>query len=202
MPVRARSTSSATLVLGQGWLLDVCVTDLDGCPVADTITFTVTDPAEATSVPTVETVAGETGRYRAVYVPAEMGRFVAVAAGALYGAVAFTAWVGEISTGADLPDITELDAYLGTNGATSDELQEALDAEAQAQRDRCTIPAVYPDSLRSALLRRCARHLAMKRIPLAVIPGSGDAEAGPTMPPGRDPEVRRLEAPYPKLGMG
>lgn len=200
MTVRARSMSSVTLILGQGWLLDVCVTDLDGDPVADTIVFTVTDPQEATSEPVVEQVAGETGRYRTVFTPDETGRFVAVAAGALYGAAAFTAWVGEISTEATFPTIDDVDVYLGTNSASDADLLEALDAEADAQRAVCRIPAVYTADLRSALLRRCARHLAMKRIPLAMF--QGDAETGPAVVPGRDPEVRRFEAPYRRLGMG
>lgn len=198
MTVRARSRNSARLALGDVWPIEVCVTDADGCPAADTVVVTVIDPDEATTVPDVEELTG-VGRYRAVYTPATTGRWVATAVGA-YGATSFTAWVVDVVTGLQLPDITELDEYLGTNAATDAQLQEALDAEAAAQRNTCRIPAAYEADLRSALLRRCARHLAMMRIPLAMF--SGDAEAGPVIVPGRDPEVRRLEGPWRKLSMG
>lgn len=198
MTVTAVSTTSATLVLGQQWLLDVSVTDVDGCPVADTVVFSVTDPEQADTTSSTETV--ETGRYRTVVTPVTEGRYVAVAAGAAYGAAAFTAWVQAVSDAVDFPDVTELDSYLGTNGATTDELQEALDAQGAAQRADCRIPPVYGADLRSALLRRCARHLALKRIPLAVL--QGDAENGPTTLPRNDPMVRDFERNYRKLTMG
>jgi hypothetical protein len=45
-----------------------------------------------------------------------------------------------------------------------------------------------------------ARNLAMRGLPVAVL--RGDGEAGDTILPGRDPEVRRFEAPYRRLKMG
>jgi hypothetical protein len=201
MPIRLRSRASSTLALGQEWILDVRVTDGEGCPVADTLTFTVTDPDEQETVlDAADQVSTSTGLYRVPYLPDATGRYVARVEAAEHGAAAFTAWVQAITTGAQLPDISELDTYLGANGASDDELQEALDAQAAAQRARCRMPATYDADLRSALLRRCARHLALKRIPLAML--GADSEAGPTTVPGRDPLVRELEGPWLKLGMG
>lgn len=193
------SPSSATLILGQPWTLDVRVTDPDGDAAADTVVATVTLPDDSTDTAVITDVS--TGHYRASYTPADVGRYIATVTGDLYGAAAVTVWVADVVTGTQLPDISELDAYLGTNNATDDELQEALDAEAAAQRRVCRMPATYDADLRSALLRRAARHLAMKRLTLAIFP-SGDSEAGPTIVPGKDPEVRRLEAPYRKMIMG
>lgn len=104
--------------------------------------------------------------------------------------------------------LEQLDAYLGGEDGhsfTDEELQGALDAETAAQAARCRLPdpvSADPVSadLDEALKRRCARNLAMRRIPLAV--PQGDAESGPTIIPGNDPEVRRLEAPYRKRKVG
>lgn len=103
-----------------------------------------------------------------------------------------------------MADVTveDLMLYLGDTASRLSEetLTEALAAEEAAQAARCTIPDPYPDDLGEALKRRVARNLAMRGIPLAVL--QGDAEFGSTVLPGRDPEVRRLEAPYPRLTVG
>lgn len=96
------------------------------------------------------------------------------------------------------PVAADVAEYLGDNNSwTDEEVQAALDAESAAQRAVCRVRGVYPADLREALLRRVARNLAMRRLPLAM--PQGDAAAGGAVLPGRDPEVRRLEAPYRRL---
>lgn len=90
--------------------------------------------------------------------------------------------------------------YLGENSWTDAEIQDALDAETVVQRGVCRVPATYPDNLRQALMRRVAVNLARRKLPLMVL--RGDAEAGNTVPPSRDSEVRRLEAPNRRLKVG
>lgn len=100
-----------------------------------------------------------------------------------------------------MPTVAEVMTYLGDAAAQwgNADVQGALDAEQAAQARVCRI-ASYSNDLREALLRRVQRNLAMRALPLAVL--QGDPEAGSTVLPGRDPEVRRLEAPYRKVVMG
>ncbi len=198
MGVEAISDTSVLLPVGGQWLIDVCVTDLDGVAVDDPPSVVVTLPDGTAANPTVETVT--TGRYRAVYVPAVAGRFVARAATA-DDVADFAAHALAVTAGTGMPAAADVVAYLGATSYTLDEIQDALDAEAAAQRHRCRVGAVYPPDLRQALLRRVHRNLALRQLPLAVL--QGDAEAGSnTVLPGRDPEVRRLEAPHRKLVVG
>lgn len=198
MTVKARSATSAILAKGDAWVIDVRVYDTDGAAVDDTLTVTVTDPNGVTSTPTLS--PGDTGRYTATVVVDAADRWIAQATSATYGRCSFTALVADATPAAQMPSLVDLDDYLGSHKATDDELEEALAAETWNQARMCRIPAEYTPDLRSALLRRCARHLAMKRIPLAVL--QGDAETGSTVPPSRDSEVRRFEGPYRRLVMG
>ena len=197
MGVEAISDTSVLLPVGGQWLIYVAVTDLDGVLVGTVPTVVVTLPDNTTSNPTVETV--ETGRYRAVHTAATAGRYVALASAG--GDVAgFAAHALAVTAGSGMPDVPAVVAYLGPTSHTTEEIQSALDAEADDQRSRCRVAAVYPPALREALLRRVARNLEMRKMPLAVL--QGDAEVGSTMLPFRDPEVRRLEGPHRKLKMG
>lgn len=90
--------------------------------------------------------------------------------------------------------------YLGSNSWTDAEIQDALDTEIRAQRSVCHVPAEYPATLFEAVMRRVACNLARRKLPLMVL--RGDAEAGSTMPPSRDSEVRRLEAGHRRLKVG
>lgn len=106
----------------------------------------------------------------------------------------------------ELADYTDLDAYLGGAGKHSwsdDELQEAIDIEAAAQRRVCRIPAGgdAPD-LKAALLRRGARFLDMKRQQTEGGGDSNDFEPPARIPLGRDQEIRRYEAPWRKVVAG
>jgi hypothetical protein len=196
--IKARSNASADLPVGDVWVIDVRVTDADGCYTSDTVTVTVTLPAGGTATPTVSDLGS--GRYRAEYTVGSTGRYVARVVGSVYGATDFTAYVSATVAGTAMPDITDLDAYLKTNSYTDDELQDALDAEAAAQRRACKVPAAYSADLRRALLRRAARALALMRINLDT---EVDGETGRlVVPPGLDREIRRYEAPYRRLGVG
>lgn len=106
-------------------------------------------------------------------------------------------WIDPLPAPNDVPDLAAVMKYLREFGDSwqPEDVAGALAAEAAAQRADCSIPAVYPANLGEALKRRVLRNLAMRQQPLAVL--LGDAEAGSnTVLPGRDPEVRRLEAPY------
>ncbi|MFC6156151.1 hypothetical protein [Kribbella jiaozuonensis] len=110
-----------------------------------------------------------------------------------------------------LPTLAELKAYLG--GATGfsearwtdPALQSVLDAETAAQGRVCRLPADpedYPDDLAAALLRRCQRAIEMRSQPLAVLQDNDEFGSSTVVLPGRDPEVRRLEAPFRRLVVG
>lgn len=102
------------------------------------------------------------------------------------------------------PTIPDLRIYLGQSSYSDDQLEQALAAESATQRRTVRVPAdpdaVWDADLTEALMRRVARNLAMRGIPLAMF--AGDAELGGLIPPNRDPEVRRLEGPLRKLKVG
>lgn len=101
------------------------------------------------------------------------------------------------------PNAADVEVYLGPTSYTSTQIDAALTAELAAQTRVCRTPpadAAWPDDLAEALKRRVARNLAMRGIPLAMF--QGDADGGPLIPPGRDPEVRRLEGPHRRLPVG
>jgi hypothetical protein len=201
MGVRALSSTSVDLPISGVWALVVAVTDSDGCPADVVPTVTVTLPGGSTTTPAAEEVTA--GVYRAEYVVGTPGRYVARVVTPANGAADFTAWATATVAGTAMPDLDAAKTYLQIDPLDTtqdDEITEALDAEAAAQRSVCRVPAAYPADLREALLRRVARNLALRRLPLMVL--RGDAEAGDTVLPGRDPEVRRLEAPHRKLRMG
>ena len=198
MAVLALSSSSVTLPIGGVWELTVRVLDADGDISTTAPTVTVTLPGGSTTSPTADDVGS--GAFRALYTVGTAGRYVARVVAAGYGAADFAAYVSATVAEAGMPTFTDLDDYLGDHSWTDDELTDALNAEAAAQRAACRVAAVYPDDLRQALLRRAQRNLAMRRLPLAVL--QGDADLGPAVLPGRDPEVRRLEAPHRKLPIG
>ena len=199
MGVRAVSASSVLLPVGGQWLIEVETTDLDGQLVdaAPTVAVTRPDGTAVTPAPTAAPVTA--GRYRATYTIAAPGRHIAlVTAG---GDVAdFAAHALAVTAGNGMPDVPSVVAYLGETSHTEEEIGDALDAEAAAQRAVCRVGAVYPPDLAEALKRRVARNLELRQMPLAMT--RGDAEVGPTFLPGRDPEISRLEGPYRKLVFG
>lgn len=202
MPVTAVTATAGRLDVGDTWRLVVEVRDDEtGELVAATVAAVVTLPNDTTAPVTME-ADDTTGVYVGEHVLADAGRHFAVVSstGAVVSIATFAVTADEPSA---LPDLLDVKAYLQESAAqwTDPELQEVLDAETAAQARVCKVGAVYPADLRSALLRRVQRALAMRPLALAVL--QGDAEAGTTtVLPGRDPEVRRLEAPHRKLVLG
>lgn len=192
--LNALTETSVELQLNGRWVIDVEVLDDDSNTVsaAVTVTVTVTSPSGAVTTPTVTRQLD--GRYRAIPPVAAAGRWVAKAEATNYGSISFSAYVTSITTAAQFPLLADVKTYLGATSTSDATIQDALDAEAGAQRKKCHVPAIYEADLRQALLRRVARNLALRGVPLAVL--QGDTETGNLTPPGRDPEVRRLEAPY------
>lgn len=193
MGVRVVSGAGVSLAAGQLWELVIAVTDPSVIPTA-IVTPPAGDPVELTV-----TTCGWIG-YTAVYPTLYPGVHGALVAAGALGSVAAAAYVTPLATAATWPDVNDLDEYLKDHSATGEELADALAAETSAQWDACRIPGAYPFSLRQALLRRCARNLALRGLPLAVL--RGDGETGDTVLPGRDPEVRRLEGPWRRLAVG
>ena len=195
------SKPSAYAVLGEAWTVRVRTVDEYGyvtgavAPVAAAVL-----PDASALVPTFlsDTSLGD---WTTSIVLTQAGRWtlhVSTPEDALDVAV----WAEGPTTGTGMPTVDDVARYLGQSASSWDRgtLQDALDAERSDQRARCGERAQYPDALRQALLRRVARNLAMRRLPLAV--NVGDADGGSLVLPGRDPEVRRLEAPYRRLVVG
>lgn len=205
MPVKPLTPTSRDLTVGDVWLLGVLVLDDDRDLQAAEPTIVVTLPNGAiATAPDVHTEVGGVYSFRhTVTVP---GRHLATVTAAGYGALSFVMWAAHPTAGVDLPDVDDVDAYLrsgsGDHSWSADDMLDALNAEAAAQRRVCRIRAVYPADLRQALLRRVQRNLALRPNALAMF--RGDAETGDPQAflPGTDPEVRRLERPYRKLPIG
>lgn len=193
------------LVLGALWRIEVEVRDVNGyLTSSDAPAVVVTIPAGSTTNPTFTAVS--TGRYRALYTVGSAGRYIAHVTTS-DDAINLSAYVETTVAATGMPTVDDLlgpggdgTGYLRQTSATDEQVQDALNAEAAAQRAVCRIGAIYPADLRQALMRRVARNLAMRGIPLAV--PVGDVDTTPGILPGRDPEVRRLEGPYRKLVVG
>jgi hypothetical protein len=199
MPVTVISNPSADVSVGGLWEVAVTVRDADGELSAIVPDLVVTPPSGTPAAPVAMTQLAA-GVYRTLVSIDAGGRWIGRVDGDTAGVADLTAWASSPVAGTGMPNLTAVKDYLRNTSFTDPEIQDALDAEAQAQRDVCRIPANYPTSLRQALLRRVMRNLAMRPLPLAVL--TGDAEGGDTVLPGRDPEVRRFEGPYRKVVVG
>jgi hypothetical protein len=198
--LKTLSFESRDLAVGSPWVLRVLDVDDDGTPggTAPTIVVTLPGGTVVDPAPVAESRPCP-GVFRAIYVPTVPGRHLAAVTSGVYVAH-FVAYVSAITSTSDMPDVVECDDYIGENSYTDEEIQTALDTEATAQRRRCRVPAVYPDDLRGALLRRVMRNLALKGMALAVKESAdGDSQI---VIPGNDPEVKRLEAPHRKVTVG
>jgi len=194
------SPPTVDLAVGAVWEMAVMVVDVDGVLVDVAPTCEVTAPDGSTATPDVDSVT--TGVFRAAHKVTLPGRYVAQVDHE-QGAAAFSAYANAVVTAAGMPDLDKVKTYLKIelDDTSQDvEVQDALTAEEAAQRSVCRVPAAYPADLGEALKRRVARNLALRNLPLAVL--RGDGEAGDTVLPGNDPEVRRLERPWRKLRMG
>ena len=197
MPVNPLTPTSGRRDVGDQWLLGFEVRDVDDVLVDATITVTVTRPDGSTNTPAA--VQESTGLYTATYDLAAAGRHTAKVVASV-GAVGVTGFaVDALPIVTARPDLTAVKNYLrdAATGWSDAEIQNALEAETANQAKACRIPATYPADLAEALKRRVRRNLAMRGIPLGV----QTSEVGPVRI-GRDPEIRRLEAGYPKLRVG
>lgn len=191
--------STETPTVGDLWVVAASVRDLDGCLTdAATPVVTVTLPNGSTATPTVERL--DVGTHRASYAPAASGRYVVTVAASGYGSKALAFYASVTTATAGLPTLAQVKVYLKIDESDTSQdtdITDAMTAEAGAQRAVCRTSAVYPDDLAQAFKRRVARNLALRGLPIMVL--RGDAQAGPLVPPGNDPEVRRLERPYRKV---
>lgn len=77
-------------------------------------------------------------------------------------------------------------------------IQDAIDAETEAQARICRIADPMPADLLQALKRRVLRNLSLRNQPALVT----SPDESPSFLPSWDPEVRRLEKPYRKVLVG
>ncbi|GIG64261.1 hypothetical protein [Phytomonospora endophytica] len=101
------------------------------------------------------------------------------------------------------PDVGKVRAWLklATSSVDDAELGVILAAEIASQGRACRVPADGPDADQyAALLRRCARAVAARGVPLGVMGGAD--EYGPVRLPAIDSELERLEGPTRKVVMG
>ncbi len=207
MAVTSRGHTTVHRTAGAAWTFDVDVRDdVTGDQVRGDIglpAVTVTTPNGATvDVDPVEVNDVRDHYFRASMIVTTAGRYVASVTVADYGTALFACWVDPVVAATGMPDIEDVDVYLGDHSWSDEQLQDALDAEADDQRHRCAVPAAYPAALRQALLRRCAVNLAKRRVLLDTSGGDSDSDYGPQVLPYRDPEVRRFEGPFRRLVVG
>ena len=188
-----------TYTLGALVPLTFAVYDPDGDYVApDSATLTVTLPDGTTTSPTL--VNDDTGIYTYDYPTVQVGPHSAVfvATGANGGTIE-DVWL-VTATGLTVVTVDDVRGYLGDTSASDDTLAGVLAAEQAAQAARCRLDPTNAD-LREALLRRCARNLAARSVPVASFT-SFEGGATSTRVPTSDPEIARLEAPYKRLPVG
>lgn len=91
-----------------------------------------------------------------------------------------------------IPTLSDVSTTLGTTVPP-----EVYAGEVADQASRCRVDP-YTDALAAALVRRCARAMAMRNLPLAVM----QDEVGAFRLSSIDPEIRRLEAPHRRVVIG
>lgn len=99
---------------------------------------------------------------------------------------------------ADLPDVTAVRAWtqVSAQSVTDAQLQQVIDTEAALQSASCSWTDVeYPPALAQAILRRCARQIGARQLPLGLV-GDSAGETAPVRMPSWDVEIERIEAPY------
>jgi hypothetical protein len=193
--------SASDLILpGALWSATLAITNDRGQPTSDTLAITVVDDqgaivADATAVSTRPWYGRHRVNVTGLVTP---GAYTVRVAGT-DDLVEFAVEVADQP--AKVPDVDDVRAYLGESADQYDdaEIDGALAAERQRQRDACTIPARYTAALREALMRRVQRNLAMRLLPLAL---QSDNDGTAVRLGGDDPIVRSIEARYPKMVTG
>jgi hypothetical protein len=98
---------------------------------------------------------------------------------------------------AEIPDVAEVREWAAVSlSSLSDvQIQQIINAEEALQAAACEVSPVYPDALAQALLRRAAREIAARQLPVGLSADTG-GEYAPIRLPSFDAEIERLEAPY------
>ena len=102
------------------------------------------------------------------------------------------------------PTVPDIRAWCEIGSVVTDaQISAVLAAETELQAARLVpldgYPGTTPASLAQALMRRCARQLAARGVPLGV---TGADEYGPVALPSYDAEIERLEAPWRAIPVG
>jgi hypothetical protein len=105
-------------------------------------------------------------------------------------------------TAAEIEKAFEEHLYTTQTAVYEDEHHGTLHSEFDHQATVCRVPAAYPRPLLQALLRRGARAMALKNMPLGVQNTITDAGPSAVRVGFSDPEIRRLEAPWRRRAVG
>ena len=165
-----------------------------------TATATVTHDSGVTVDVTASLSEVDTGVFVVGWVPAIAGRVVVTLTTTGPGAGVTEVVVDVNPLNLALFTVDQLRDYLGATSAGDDEVWSAFVAERAAQAQRCRVDP-FTHELREALMRRVARNLAARSVPVATFT-SFDGGATSTRVPSVDAEVRRLEAAYRRLPVG
>lgn len=92
-------------------------------------------------------------------------------------------------------------ANVTAQSLSDDQLNMIIGAEVDLQDATCAWGGEYPAPLAQALLRRCAREIGGRQLPLGLTADQG-AESQPVRLPSYDVEIERLEAPYRVIAIG
>lgn len=98
---------------------------------------------------------------------------------------------------AEIPSVQEVRDWSQVTAAslTDQQVQQVIDTEASLQAAYCTWVGDYPPALAQAMLRRSARELAARQLPLG-LSADTSGEYAPVRLPNFDAEIERLEAPF------
>ena len=99
---------------------------------------------------------------------------------------------------ATIPTVAEVRAWTSvTVQSMSDtQIQQIIDTESALQAAACAwLADSYPVGLAQAMLRRCAREIAGRQLPLGLTADTA-GEYAPVRLPSFDVEIERLEAPW------
>lgn len=201
VPADRIAATPPRLHVGDAILLVAEILDIGGYPADPTATtLTIRHEGGAEDDLTADITHPEVGRQEVGYLLTTEGRHLVT-----WTATGDYAGVATIILDVDPTDLAfitldELRDYLGATSVTDPELTAALRAERAAQAQRCRIDP-YTHELREALMRRVARNLAARSVPVATYT-SFEGGATSTRVPSVDAEVRRLEGAYRKLVCG